>query len=66
MFIKINLVYADGTKETVDAGQIDELLRLKKIAAIQCGEGWLEIRRNQIVGFTTKFVGTEKRESRTE
>lgn len=66
MFIKVKVIYTDGTTDTVNAAQIVELLRTKKIAAIQCAEGWLEIRRDQIVGFSTDYHGTERRKSRTE
>jgi hypothetical protein len=66
MFIKVKVIYTDGTTDTVNAAQIVELLRTKKIAAIQCAEGWLEIRRNQIVGFSEDYQGTERRKSRTE
>ena len=66
MFIKVKVIYTDGTTDTVNAAQIVELLRTKKIAAIQCAEGWLEIRRNQIVGFTSDFEGTERRKTKPE
>jgi len=61
MFIKITVAYTDGTQDTVDAAQFVELLRSHKIAAIQCAEGWLEIRRNQIIGFTSEYKGPERR-----
>ena len=64
MFIEIKVIYTDGTTDTVNAAQIVELIRSKKIAAIQCAEGWLEIRRNQIVGFTTEYEGSERRKTK--
>jgi hypothetical protein len=64
MFIEIKVIYTDGTTDTVNAAQIVELIRSKKIAAIQCAEGWLEIRRNQIVGFTTEYEGPERRKTK--
>ena len=63
MFIKVKVIYHDGTTDTVDAFQIVELLRSKKIAAIQCSEGWLEIRRDQIVGFRADYEGPERRKT---
>jgi len=66
MFIEVKVIYTDGTEDTVNAYQIVELLRSKKIAAIQCAEGWLEIRRDQIVGYTAGYEGLEKRGIKTE
>ncbi len=63
MFIEVKVIYTDGTIHTVNAAQIVELIRAKKIAAIQCAEGWLEIRRNQIVGFTADYQGPERRKT---
>ena len=63
MFIELKVIYTDGTTATVNASEIVELMRSKKIAAIQCGEGWLEIRRDQIVGFTADYNGPERRKS---
>ena len=62
MIINLKVIFTDGIKDTVSASQFVDLLRLKKIAAIQCAEGWLEIRRNQIVGVTEDYVGPERRE----
>jgi len=62
MIIEIKVIYTDGTEDSVTASQFVNLLRLKKIAAIQCAEGWLEIRRNQIVGFTEVYEGLDRRE----
>jgi len=62
MIINLKVIYTDGTEGTVDASDFVKLLRSKKIAAIQCSEGWLEIRRTQIVGFTPDYEGLEKRE----
>ena len=66
MFIEVKIIYTDGTEDTVNAHQIVELLRSHKIAAIQCAEGWLEIRRDQIVGYTKVYEGLEKRGNKTE
>lgn len=66
MFIEVKVIYTDGTEDTVNAYQIVELLRLKKIAAIQCAEGWLEIRRDQIVGYTKVYEGLERRKDEME
>ena len=66
MFIEVKVIHTDGTEETVNAYQIAELLRSKEIAAIQCAEGWLEIRRNQIVGYSAVYEGPEKRENKTK
>ncbi len=63
MFIELKVIYTDGTTDTVNAAKIVELLREKKIAAIQCAEGWLEIRRDQIVGFTAHYEGPERRKT---
>lgn len=61
MIINIRVIYTDGIEETVNASQFVELLRSEKIAAIQCAEGWLEIRRDQIVGITESYEGLERR-----
>jgi len=66
MIIEIKVIYTDGTEHAVSASQFVDLLRLKKIAAIQCAEGWLEIRRNQIVGFKEVYEGLERREINPE
>jgi hypothetical protein len=66
MIIDIQVIYTDGTKDAVNASQFVTLLRSNKIAAIQCAEGWLEIRRNQIVGFTADYEGLERREINRE
>ena len=63
MIIEIKVIYTDGTKDSVNASQFVKLLRSNRIAAIQCAEGWLEIRRNQIVGFTSDYEGLERRNS---
>ena len=62
MIINLKVIFTDGIKDTVSASQFVDLLRSGKIGAIQCGEGWLEIRRNQIVGVTEDYVGPERRE----
>jgi hypothetical protein len=61
MILDIKVIYTDGTEDTLDASHFVKLLRSNKIAAIQCAEGWLEVRRNQIVGFTADYEGLEKR-----
>jgi hypothetical protein len=61
VIIEINVIYTDGTEETVTASQFVSLLRSERIAAIKCSEGWLEIRRNQIVGFMDSYEGLERR-----
>jgi len=61
MIVEIKVIYDDGTKDTVNASDFVKLLRLHKIVAIQCAEGWLEVRRDQIVGFTADYEGPEKR-----
>jgi hypothetical protein len=61
LIIELKVIYEDGTEDTVNASDFVKLLRLNKIVAIQCAEGWLEIRRNEIVGFTTDYEGPEKR-----
>ncbi|WP_041245456.1 GSU3473 family protein [Geotalea uraniireducens] len=66
MFIELTVIYTDGKKDTVSASKIVELMRSNRIAAIQCAEGWLEIRRNQIVGFTTDYKGPERRKPEPE
>lgn len=66
MFIELKVIYTDGTTDTVNAAQIVELLRTKKIAAIQCAEGWLEIRRDQIVGFTADYKGPDRRKNTSD
>ncbi len=66
MFIKVKVIYTDGTTDTVNAAKIVELLHSKKIAAIQCSEGWLEIRRDQIVGFKADYAGPERRKTNPE
>ena len=66
MIIEIKVIYTDGTEDTVNASQFVKLLRSKQIAAIQCAEGWLEIRRNQIVGFTADYEGQERRKTERE
>jgi len=66
MYIEVKVIYTDGTEDTVNAAKIVELLRSNKIAAIQCAEGWLEIRRNQIVGYTAVYEGLERRKIKTE
>jgi hypothetical protein len=66
MFIDIKVIYTDGAEDTVNASQFAELLRSNKIAAIQCAEGWLEIRRDQIVGFTADYEGLERRKIKPE
>jgi hypothetical protein len=62
MIINLKVIYTDGIEDTVSASQFVDLLRSGKIGAIQCGEGWLEIRRNQIVGVTEDYEGPERRE----
>ncbi len=66
MIIEIKVIYTDGTEDTVNASQFVKLLRSNRIAAIQCAEGWLEIRRNQIMGFTADYEGLERREIKPE
>lgn len=66
MIIDIKVIYTDGTEDTVNASNFVTLLRLNKIAAIQCADGWLEIRRDQIVGFTADYEGVEKRKIKPE
>ena len=66
MFIEVKVIYTDGTTDTVNASKIVELMKSNRIAAIQCAEGWLEIRRNQIVGFTTDYNGPERRKAEPE
>ncbi len=66
MFIEVKVIYTDGTTDIVNAARIVELLHTKKIAAIQCSEGWLEIRRDQIVGFKAAYDGPERRKPRQE
>jgi hypothetical protein len=66
MFIKLKVIYTDGTEDNVDASQIIESLRSGKIAAIQCAEGWLEIRRDQIVGYTAGYEGLNRRKIKPE
>ncbi len=63
MFIKVKVIYTDGSTDTVNAAKIVELMHAKKIAAIQCSEGWLEIRRDQIVGFRADYEGPERRKT---
>lgn len=63
MFIQVKVIYTDGTTDTVNAAQIVELLHAKRIAAIQCSEGWLEIRRDQIVGFKSDYEGPDRRKN---
>jgi hypothetical protein len=64
MFIQVKVIYDDGTTDIVDSAKIVELMRTKKVVAIQCSEGWLEIRRDQIIGFTPEYKGQEKRKTR--
>jgi hypothetical protein len=61
MIINLKVIYTDGIEDIVSQSQFVDLLRSGKIGAIQCGEGWLEIRRNQIVGVTEKYEGQERR-----
>lgn len=64
MIINIKIIYTDGSEDTVSASHFVDLLRSGKIGAIYCGEGWLEIRRNQIVGVTADYDGLERRKSK--
>jgi ABC-type nitrate/sulfonate/bicarbonate transport system substrate-binding protein len=61
MIINIKIIYTDGIEDIVSASQFVDLLRSGKIGAIQCGEGWLEIRRNEIVGVIADYEGLERR-----
>ena len=61
MIINIKIIHTDGIEDTVSASQFVDLMRSGKIRAIQCGEGWLEVRRNQIVGVTADYEGLERR-----
>jgi hypothetical protein len=66
IIIDIHVILTDGTVDTVNPSQFVNLLRSHKIAAIKCAEGWLEIRRDQIVGFKTRYEGQERRINKPE
>lgn len=66
MFIKLKVIYTDGNEDNVDASHFIQSLESGKIAAIQCAEGWLEIRRNQIVGYTPGYEGLNRRKVKPE
>ena len=64
MIIIIKIINTDGIEDTVSASQFVDLMRSGKIRAIQCGDGWLEVRRNQIVGVTADYEGLERRKTK--
>jgi hypothetical protein len=58
MFIKV--IYPDGTLGTERSLSVGYLMKLGKIVAFQCSEGWVEARRKQN---NEDFFGRERRRS---
>jgi hypothetical protein len=58
--MQIEVIQTDGTFGWVKSSTLGKLVKMGGIAAYQCSEGWIEVRRKQSVG----FGGPERRASR--
>jgi hypothetical protein len=48
--LRIKVLYVDGTFGTVRSAQLGELVKKGGIAAYNCSEGWVEVRRMWNIG----------------
>ncbi len=59
----IKVIYLDGTLGTVKSSNIDKLVKYHHIAAYQCSEGWVEVRRKKL---NIDYKGLERRKRNQE
>jgi len=41
----LKVIYTDGAFGTVRSANLEEMLKIGRIAAYQCSEGWVDVRR---------------------
>jgi hypothetical protein len=58
--LQIKVIRADGRFDSVSANTVEGLVKSGAIVAYQRSEGWVEIRRQQSIG----YKGTERRTNR--
>jgi hypothetical protein len=57
----IKVIHIDGSLGTVRSSSLGDLVKTGGIAAYQCSEGWIEVRRKQIKRL---YIGPERRKTK--